>query len=142
MSLELDCENLEVALLAAQATLSGFEVKNFADDDDAPDINRIVVHAMPREVALPSFKLSVDPKAWRVPCIVTVRVMSLTAAEFDAIIAAVQAANSGTPPAPVVTIATGLFPNGVLIEDTDDGDADHTENTQERTKRFDFIVKP
>jgi hypothetical protein len=142
MSLELNCENLEVALLAAQAGLSGFEIKNFADDDTTPDKNRIVVHAMPREVELASHKLSVDPKVWRVPCLVTVRTMSLTAAAFDAIIAAIQAANSGTPPPAVVTIATGLFPNGVLIEDTDDGDADHTDNNQERTKRFNFVVKP
>jgi hypothetical protein len=142
MSIELNCENLEVALLVDQAALAGFEIKNFADDDGAVDKNRIVVQAMPREVELPAFRLDRDPKVWRVPVNVTVRSMSLTPSQLDAIITAVEAANGGTPPASVVTTAVGLFPNGVVIENTDDGDADHTDNTRERTKVFNFLVKP
>lgn len=140
-SLELNCENLEIALLSAQASLSAFQVLNFAKDT-ASDQNRIVVKALPREVELAAHRLDAAPKAWRVPVEVTVHYQTPVAADFDTVIAAVQAANTGTPPAAVVTTATGLFPNGVLIEDTDDGGNEHSDNERTRPKVFNFVVKP
>ncbi len=141
MSLELNCENLEVALLQAQGTLSGFAVLNF-EKDTAPNKDRIVVHAMPRQVELEAYNAFITPKVWRVPVEVSVHLMTRSASTLDTVIAAIQAANDGTPPAAVVTTATGLFPNGVNIEDTDEGEADHTDNERTRAKLFNFIVKP
>jgi hypothetical protein len=140
MSTELNCENLEVLLLQAQASLAGVSVVNF-EKDTATDKDRIVVRAMPREVELPSHKQDSTPFAWRVPVEVTVHLMTRNTTTLDTLITAVQAANSGTPPASVVTAATSLFPSGLKIDDTDDGENDHSDNARTRTKIFNFIVK-
>lgn len=138
MSLELDAENVEILLLQGQAALSGFEIDHFGKDSTS-NKDRIIVHAMPREVELPG-KGQNEAKVWRIPVEITVNYTTRTASGLDTVIAAIQAANTGTPAAAAVTAATTAFPNGCQIDDTDDGESDHTDNQRIHRKVFNFII--
>lgn len=92
MSLELDAENTSILLLRGQAALSGFEITNHFEDD-APDKNRIVVKAAPREVELMGISPSATPRAWRVFVDVELQTMSSTASNHDAYVAAIERAH-------------------------------------------------
>lgn len=138
MSLELSCESIEIRLLEGQADLSGFHIKN-EDTDSHSNKDRIIVKALPREPDLTNFN-GVTVKAWRVPVEVTVHFATVDASAFDAKIAAVEAANAGTPAAAAVTLATSTFPNGMKIFDTDDGAREQEEHSRARRKVFNFLI--
>ena len=137
-SLENYCEQIEIILLQAQAALSGFQIVREMEDS-AADKDRIVVKSSPREVALYGINQS-TPVAWRFPVTVTLKLATRSKADFDTCIAAIEAANTGTPPSSAVTLATTAFPSGVKIENTDQGEVAHGDNVRERTKAFNFIA--
>jgi hypothetical protein len=139
MSLELSAENVEIVLLGQEGALSAFAIKHFHEDTD-PDQDRIVVHAMPRQVECPGISQN-EAKLWRIPVEVTIHAMNLTASQFDAIIAAVQGANTAPFPAAAVTSAqTEFTAGGPDIDNTDEGESAHSDNERTHTKVFNFIV--
>lgn len=91
MSLELDCANVAIALLQGQAALSGFQIRNRFDDDDA-DINRIVVKENPPEIAVPGISPGEPAEVSYVHLDVELRAVSSTDANVDAYIAAIDRA--------------------------------------------------
>lgn len=140
MSLEKSAESVEILLLQGQAALSGFSINHYDEDTD-PDKDRIIVKASPRQVSLPGKSLS-EVRAWSIPVEITVHYMTRNATSYDTVIAAIEAANDdgSTPPAAAVTAATSAFPGGCKIEDSDEGQNDHSDNSRTRSRTFNFII--
>jgi hypothetical protein len=139
MSTEQNCETIVMALLSNHASLSSFQVRHFVDDDDG-DVNRIVVKGMPEETLVPPIRPDLPPAVSRVPVHVTVRSMSQTDSQMDTVVAAVKEAMDSAP-AGVITTATGLFPNGFKIEDTDDGTYEQTDNRRTWEKVYNAVIR-
>lgn len=141
---ELNCETLEIALLAAQGGLAALLPNGIVHFDkqvqtSATNIDRIVVQASPREIAVPGQRAGV-PKLYAVNVKVTVMLVTNDPATMDAYIAAVEAANVDNPPAQVVTDAAAFFPNGgPLIDSTNEGDRTAEPNDRTRSKTFRFV---
>lgn len=141
---ELNCETLEIALLAAQGGLAsllpnGIVHFDKSEQTSATNIDRIVVEASPREIAIPGQRAGV-PQLYAVNVKVTVILVTNDPAIMDSFIAAVEAANTGTPPPAVVTQAGNLFPNGgPLIDSTNEGDRAAEANDRTRSKTFRFV---
>jgi len=138
-SLEQSCEQIEVLLLQAQAGLSGVSVVRY-DEDTQVEKDRIIVKAMPREVELMG-KGPNDIFFWRFPVSISVHLVSRSQATMDAYILAIEAANSGTPAAAAVTLATSKFPAGIDIDNTDSGSRENQDNARTRERVFNFIAK-
>lgn len=142
---EYNCETLEIALLAAQSGLSALNtaggIVHFdkATQTSAATIDRIVVESSPREIAIMGLQEGV-PKVYNVNVKVTVEMATNDVAAMDAYILAVEAANTGTPPAGVVTSAAALFPSGgPEVYSTSDGERSAQENERIRSKTFRFV---
>lgn len=141
---EFNCETLEIALLAAQGSLAALLPNGIVHFDkleqtSATNIDRIVVEASPREIAIMGQRAGV-PALYAVNVKVTVILVTNDPTTMDAYIAAVEAANTGTPPPAIVTQAAALFPNGgPLIDSTNDGDRTAEANDRTRSKTFRFV---
>jgi len=135
-ALENNCVTVEIALLSAQAALSGFSIVSYDDDDEA-EKDRIVVTAQPRGNIVVGKKGDAMVNSVRVD--VEIILATRSVASLDTYIAAVEAANKGTPAAAAVTSATSLFPDGLEVLPTDDGSRDgEGTNARRRTKSFMF----
>lgn len=136
-ALENNCVLVEIALLEGQAALSGFSIKNY-DADTETDKDRIVVTGQPRTGAVVGRDGDVAVNSVQVDVEIILATRSVSA--LDTYIAAVEAANKGTPAAAAVTLATSLFPDGVKVIPTDDGSREgEGTNARKRTKSFLFI---
>lgn len=142
---EYNAETLEIALLAAQTDLAALNTATGIVHFDkqaqtsASTIDRIVVESSPREISVFGLREGV-PKIYAVDVKVTVILATNNVTTMDTYIAAVEAANTGTPPAGVVTSAASLFPNGgPLIDSTSDGDRAAEPNERTRSKVFRFV---
>lgn len=137
-ALENNCVAVEIALLSAQADLSGFSIVSY-DDDDAAEKDRIVVTAQPRQVEIAA-KSSSDAALYRTQVDVEIILATRNVTALDTYIFAIEAANKGTPAAAAVTLAESLFPDGLDVRQTDDGSREgEGTNARKRTKSFLFI---
>ena len=141
-ALENNCVTVEIALLSAQAALSGFSIVSY-DDDDQAEKDRIVVTAQPRQVEIYD-RLGADAILHRVQVDVEIILATRSVSALDTYILAVEQANTGSnPAAAAVTLALALFPadiGGLTIRQTDDGNREgEGTNARKRTKSFLFI---
>lgn len=141
VSAENYIEQIAVLILQGNESLSGYTVVR-VNEETNPGVNRIVVKAMPRQVELFG-KDQRTPKAWRIPTEITVhREQGAGVSDFDTAIAGIQSAfaSGATVPTEASDLAAGQFPAGLHVEDTDDGEADHSENVRTRSKVFNWIA--
>ena len=138
-SLENYAEQVEMLILQGQASLTGFSIVRF-DEDEQAQKDRIVVKAEPKQIETPSHAPSVPPKSWRIPLSIEIYLVTRDAAEMDAIVQAIATANNSTAPAPALTLANTAFPNGCQIEDTDSGNRSDQPNSRNRTVEYAFIA--
>jgi hypothetical protein len=140
-TLENYCEQIEVLMLQAQAGLSGVSVVR--EDEDASAANdRVVVKAGPRQIELPG-RVPGSVEFWKIPVTVTAHLVTRTSgtATIDTYAHAIEAANNTSAPAAALTIANAQFPNGLIVEETSDGQWDNEDNQRMRSKTFNFIAR-
>src|SRR5688572_19094371 len=136
-TLEKTVELIEIALLDGQADLNGFAKVAF-DTDTHQNMDRVVVRCSPRKELLTKGN-NITVVAWSFLLEVAVHYSTVDAAAMDTKIAAVEAANvqSGSTAA-AVTLATAAFPGGFRIEETQDGERDHSADVRTRRRMFNF----
>lgn len=141
MSMEGDCESIMIALIAGHADVitDGISVVRYDEDADA-ESDAIIVKGMPREVMLASHTQT-DPAVWRVPCEVQIYLVTRDAERMKTLTNAVQEATSGTASPAAVTIAASQFPNGIELDDTDEGTRENDEEARVRSQTWNFVLK-
>lgn len=138
-TLENYCEQIEVLILQGQAGLSGLSIVRYDEDTSAAN-DKIVVRADPRQIELHGKdKLSV--LFWRIPVTITIHLVTRSAANMDTYAQLVDAANNSAAPSAATTLASAQFPNGLLLEPTDEGVWENEENRRVRAKTYNFIAK-
>lgn len=134
---QYNCERIMIAILALQTDLAtintagGIVHFDKSTQTSAATIDRIVVEGMPRTVAVYG-KNQATPVIYNVMVKVTIMLAQNDPALLDTYLAAVQAANTGSCPASIVTLATSLFgARGFDMFNTDEGE--RTAETNQRT---------
>lgn len=138
-SLEKNCIAVEIALLQNQADLSGVSVVDY-DTDAAANKDRIVVKAYPREPEI--YRHSTGrAQLYRVTVDVEIIMGTKSASTMDTYVAAVEAANRGSAPASVVTLAETYFSTyGLHVAQSPDGEKDGDGTpARHRVKTFHFV---
>lgn len=139
---QTNCESLMIAALALQADLialnaaGGIVHGDKAAQTSATNLNRIIVEASNRETKAAGKDQS-STVIWGVKVKVTVRLVANDPALMDTYFAAVEAANVGSCPASIVTLATSLFGSrGFNWYDTEEGERTNEPNERIRSKTW------
>ena len=138
---QFNAERIMIAQLALQSDLSGVNIVHFDSDTQASatSIDRIVVQAMPRTVYAYGFNLA-TPVLFSCMVKVTVFLATTSATTLDTYVAAIQAANTGSTPASITTLATSLFGSrGFTWHNTDEGDRTDTDNDRQASQTWEAI---
>lgn len=143
-SAEYNIESLVIAILQASATFTSVPVEHHVEDEATTEKgSRLTVKA---ENATPKVGPSRPNKkapVWE--SVVTINVQHAgTDTEFDTWRAAIDAAMMpATYPAPVITSANSLFPNGIIIESANGGVIfDASEKRRKAARTFPVVFIP
>ncbi len=98
-------ENVVIAMLSAQAALSGVSIKHWDEDTDA-EMDRIRVRCEPRKEFLKAHKDTLPPILWSSETTIEIRVGTRTSALIETYGTAVDAAMASTPAAAVTAAAS------------------------------------
>lgn len=141
MSLQTDCETVEIAMLIAQTGLSGISIQPF--DTDAvvgnEGVDRIEVKAQTPEAERFGRNQS-EVKIWKVPVLVTAILVERNASKFDTMVAGIEAANLRPFESAGEAVADSTFPSGWNIEQSQTGTRDNEPNTRIYERTFDFLI--
>lgn len=119
---EFNVESVVILILAAQAALPA--AKHYDDNTDTvQNLQRLAVKCSPKTIFAPARSLFLAPPVWQAILTIEYQEPTSTAvATWDAAIAAIDSAMTGTPPVAAVTAATGFFPQGMGIDIVNGGD--------------------
>jgi hypothetical protein len=121
-SAEYNLETLVIAILTASATFSGVDIEHHSEDESTTGKNnRLTVRADPATPKVAAFRPDRKAPVWQ--SVVTITAQGSMAdttfdAWWDAIDDAMMPASFS---AGLITTATGLFPNGIVIESASGG---------------------
>ena len=139
---EYNIETLVIAILADSATFSGVSIVHHVEDDSTVSKgDRLTVKCDPAFPLVDARKMSLPAGVLQANVTITAQ-SSAAETTFDGWRDAIDAAiNAASYPASVVTTATGLFPNGVILDQISGGTLFDQEKRRELTRTFRVVFR-
>ena len=137
---EYNLEEIIIALLTTSTALTQQIVHK--DDDDAAAKDRIIVTVEPKMPGITAYRQTEKPPSWQATAHIEIRQATRNVAALETYSQAVDAAmQAAAPSGSVVTLASGLFPNGpVTINQSEEGGR-HGDEVEVRQRNRTYLIR-